>query len=62
VAFIKANQEKRGKNYRVALVVSREIDFGLARMFEAYSQEFPFEIRIFKNLQDAEQWLKPAGQ
>jgi hypothetical protein len=60
VSFIRTNQEKRGRNYRVALVVSRDIDFGLARMYEAYSQELPFDIQIFKDIKDAEQWLNPT--
>jgi hypothetical protein len=60
VSYIRTNQDRRGGNYRVALVVTRDIDFGLARMYEAYSQELPFEIRIFKNLNDAENWLASA--
>jgi hypothetical protein len=59
VSFVRANQEKRGTNYRVALVVSTDIDFGLARMFEAYSHELPFDIQIFKDIKDAERWLNP---
>ena len=62
VSFVRANQKKRGSNYRVALVVSRDIDFGLARMFEAYSQELPFDIQIFKDIKDAEQWLIPSDR
>jgi hypothetical protein len=57
VSFIKNNQEKRGAHYRVALVVSRDIDFGLARMYEAYTQELPFQLQIFKTLSSAEDWL-----
>ena len=60
VSFIKNNQEKRGANYRVALVVSRDIDFGLARMYEAYTQELPFQLQIFKELSAAEDWLYKA--
>jgi hypothetical protein len=60
VSFIKNNQEKRGANYRVALVVSRDIDFGLARMYEAYTQELPFQLQIFKELSAAEDWLNTA--
>ena len=60
VSFIKNNQEKRGANYRVALVVSRDIDFGLARMYEAYTQELPFQLQIFKQLSAAEDWLNTA--
>jgi len=61
VSFVRANQKKRGINYRVALVVSRDIDFGLARMFEAYSHELPFDIQIFKDFNDAQKWLNPSN-
>ena len=58
VNFIRTNQSKRGSNYRVALVVSRDMDYGLARMYEAYSQDLPVQIRIFDELEQAELWLE----
>jgi hypothetical protein len=41
----------------VALVVSRDMDYGLARMYEAYSQDLPVQIRIFDELEEAESWM-----
>ena len=59
VNFIRTNQTKRGSDYRVALVVSRDMDYGLVRMYKAYSQDLPFQLRIFEELEEAESWLKP---
>ncbi|UCF64357.1 MAG: hypothetical protein JSW33_00595 [bacterium] len=62
VTFIKNHQDTRGSNYRVALVVSRDLDYGLARMYEAYSQGLPCQIQIFKNLNAAKNWLAENRQ
>jgi hypothetical protein len=43
---------------RSALVVSHELDYDLARMYEIQFGEATFnEIRVFKDVQEAEQWL-----
>jgi len=62
VNFIKSNQDARGSDYRVALVVSRDLSYGLARMYEAYSQGSPFKIQIFKEMSAAENWLMENKQ
>jgi len=61
VTFIRANQTKRGSDYRVALVVSQDLHYGLARMYEAYSQDLPAQIKIFGKLDEAIAWLKLIG-
>lgn len=44
---------------RVALLVSRDIDFGIMRMFESWEgDDLPAAIRVFRDLQAAEAWLK----
>jgi hypothetical protein len=58
VTFIDRNQDKRGTGYRVSIVVSRDLDYGLARMFEAYAENLPFTLRIFRKRSQAEAWLK----
>lgn len=58
VNFIDRNREKRGAGYRVCIVVSRDLDYGLARMFEAYAENLPFTLRIFRKRSQAESWLK----
>jgi hypothetical protein len=40
-----------------AFVVGREVDFGLARLFQAYSEAEGGTVEVFRNLSDAEAWL-----
>jgi hypothetical protein len=44
---------------RRALVVATDVAFGLARMYGTYRETISSEdqIRIFRNIRDAEQWL-----
>ena len=43
---------------RVAALVSRDVDFGMARMFEALSAgDLPFEMCIFRDATAAEEWI-----
>jgi hypothetical protein len=59
INFVRTIQEKRGRDYRVAIIVTRDMDYGLARMFEVHSQDLPFQVRIFEDLEQAKSWLKP---
>jgi len=44
---------------RAAIVVSRDIDYGLTRMYELISsEETKSEIRVFREYPEAVQWLK----
>ena len=42
---------------RRAFVVGREVDFGLARLFQAYSEAEGGTVEVFRNMPDAEAWL-----
>jgi hypothetical protein len=42
---------------RVAVVVSRDFDFGLARMFSAFAEEIDVEYRAFRDEASALGWL-----
>jgi len=45
---------------RTAIVCSREVDFGLCRMFQAFVEEdrLPFEIRVTRDVVEARRWLE----
>ncbi|MCX8045077.1 MAG: hypothetical protein N3B18_13240 [Desulfobacterota bacterium] len=57
VFFIAEHQAKRGAGYKVAIVAERDLLFGGARMFEAFADSLPFSCRVFRNVEDAEQWI-----
>ncbi len=42
---------------RAASVVSTDVAFGMTRMHEMMSDNMPQDIRVFKDIQAAEQWL-----
>jgi hypothetical protein len=42
---------------RVAVVVHRDVDFGMARMYSAYVDEFSAEVRVYRDFDEAVRWL-----
>jgi len=57
VAFVAGIADVRGINYKVAIVVERNVDFGLARMYEVFADDLPCELRVFRDLADAANWM-----
>ena len=47
------------KGGKTALVFDKTLEYGMGRMFEAYSDiaDMPFEFRAFKSIDDAKEWL-----
>jgi hypothetical protein len=58
--MISSRQRERGKDYRVAILVSASPDFGLSTMFEMSAHAMPFAVRVFRSRTEATRWL--AGQ
>jgi hypothetical protein len=48
---------ERGPTWKVALVVSSDLGYGLSRMFEAYADAAPNEVMVFRNMEKAEAWI-----
>ena len=46
---------------RVALVVSNDFNFGMARMFEAFREDLSTEVRVFQIYEDAVAWTAQAA-
>ena len=42
---------------RLAIVVSGDVGFGFARQYQSMQVEPPCEIRVFRNVEDAKEWL-----
>ncbi len=57
VGFVEERQPKRGADYRVAIVVSSDYHYGLARMYQAYADALPANIMVFRGLGEAAEWL-----
>lgn len=60
IGQIATTTDRKDKHKKLAFVVSSNLAFGLARMYEAYrslSKKSNKQIRIFKNKQDALEWV-----
>lgn len=42
----------------IALVAEKDLFFGLARMWESFATDGPFETMVFRKMEDAQQWIK----
>jgi hypothetical protein len=56
IAFNIRHADARGEGMS-AIVVSKDVDFGVGRMFEAHAQDLPWQTKIFRDLESATQWL-----
>jgi len=58
IQIAKKNTGKR-KEGKTAIVGSKDVEYGLARMYEAYTgfENLPYEYKIFKDVDEAKEWL-----
>ncbi len=58
IKIIKKHADLR-RGGKSALVFNKLLDFGLGRMFETFAQieDMPFELRSFRNMEKALEWL-----
>lgn len=57
VAHIYAETDVRPEESRVAIVAPGDLYYGLSRMYEAFREPSPLEIRVFRDLPEARAWL-----
>ena len=62
VRFVGSLREKRGSGYRVAIVTRGDLEYGFARMYEAYAENLPFALRVFRDRDEATLWLKSQSR
>jgi len=55
--FTMARQDRIGSDYRLALVVSSSVDFGMSRAYQTWSNDLPREARVFYSLSEAQAWV-----
>ena len=53
-------QAAHGLSHRTALVVSTPMDFGMARMYGALAHNVDPDFSVFRDLGEAEAWLRGA--
>ena len=50
-------QLKDRADYKVGVIVSRDLEFGLSRTYQVAAADLPAKIEIFINLEDAKKWV-----
>lgn len=47
------------KGGKTAMVLNRDVDYGITRMYQAYAEieKIDFELQTFRDMNDAKQWL-----
>jgi len=58
-AELAEESESKVDKRRVAIVVKRELDFGLARMFQVFSERAGIDYQVFRSFDEALSWLGP---
>ena len=58
LSFQDTEASKINPNMLIAVVGEKDITFGLARMWEAFSYDSPFETMVFRKMEDAQQWIR----
>ena len=54
--YFEAQLQNRAE-FNVAIVVARDLEYNLSRMYQVASADLPTKIRIFTNLEDAKKWV-----
>lgn len=57
IELLKQQSSKRGAGYRTAIVVRRNMDFGLSTVFQMHAYSLPFEIKVFQSLTQGKRWV-----
>lgn len=57
IKFIQFNQDKRGENFKLAMVVNSKLDYGISKMYEAFGEKLPFSKKVFYDIREAKNWL-----
>ncbi len=56
LASLRRQNPKRG-NTKIALVVEKDLGYGMCRMYVMLSEDLPQEVSVFKDIASAENWL-----
>lgn len=57
VALLMERSGRRGEGFRVGLLVRGNAEFGISSLFEMQTYALPFEVQVFRNTEEALEWL-----
>jgi hypothetical protein len=57
----KVNRNNNITSIKIAVYAPRDLHYGLARMYSILADDSPEDVHVFRDIQDAESWLKSAA-
>ena len=51
-------QTKNRAKYKTAVIVSRDLEYGLSKIYQVAAADLPAKIGIFNNLEEAKKWVR----
>lgn len=57
VADLFTSSDRTPEQSRVAIVATSDVQYGLARMYQAFRSESPLDLRVFREMEEARAWL-----
>jgi hypothetical protein len=57
ISLIRSKYGDKTEGPKTAIVAQKDVSFGLARMFEGFSDRLPGEIRVYRDIHKALEWL-----
>jgi len=58
IAELNRKESLRNPGMLLALVAPRDIEYGLSRMFEVFSEDGLFKTKVFRSRDSAEDWIR----
>ena len=60
--FARSRAKQRGSGYKLAFVVSGDVDFGITSMYASWSVGLARDAQVFRSLADARAWIAGRAQ
>jgi hypothetical protein len=57
-AMVESYTRGKCERFKTAVIASEDLPFGLARMYEAVSDESPESVRVFRDVKAALEWME----
>jgi hypothetical protein len=57
IGYIKDRFHSNLTHKKTAILVDKDVAFGLTRMFQILGEDLPYEVEIFRDEQQARQWI-----
>ena len=61
IDFIRNSADVRGSHYKIAIVASGDLAYGISRMFEGLGSELPVAINVHRSMAEAYDWVTDKG-